>query len=82
MNIFYAALGIFLTMIFFFNIRAFSEAICRLTAGFAVLILYGPISAFLSLPHVGINLLNSAVIGILGLPGILLSASVSYFFMK
>ena len=69
MNYIYIVLGIILTVLFFLNIRSAADILCRIAGGFAFLFLYNALTPPLSLSPVGINLLSSAVTGILGLPG-------------
>jgi len=72
MDWFYIACAVVLTVLFFLNIRSASDILCRIAGGFAVLMLYNTLSAVLPVSPVGINLISSAVSGIMGLPGAIL----------
>lgn len=69
MNVIYAILGIVPAVLFFINIRNAADVLCRIIGGFAFLIIYNMLAPAFSFMPVGINLISSAVAGIIGIPG-------------
>ena len=65
-------IAIILTVVLSFNIKSTAAILCRIIGGFAFLLIYNSIAPHLGLPSVGINIISSAICGILGIPGGLL----------
>ncbi|MBE7034270.1 MAG: hypothetical protein E7406_08610 [Ruminococcaceae bacterium] len=65
-------IALVLGAVFSFNAKSTAAILCKVAGGFAFLLIYNSIAPRIGLPSVGINIISSAVCGILGVPGGLL----------
>jgi len=65
-------IALVLGVLFSFNIKSTAAILCRIAGGFAFLLVYNSVAPHIGLPPVGINIISSAICGILGVPGGLL----------
>ena len=79
MKIIYIILAFLLTALFFMNIKYAADLLCRIAGGAALLIIFNSVCGFFAFHTVGINILSSAVVGMLGLPGGVVLVCLSLF---
>ena len=65
-------IALVLGVLFTLNIKSTAAILCRIAGGFAFLLIYNSVAPHLNLPPIGINIISSAICGILGVPGGLL----------
>ena len=69
MNLLIVFLGGLLLILFFSNIKKAANILCRIIGGAFFLMLYNRLIPFIPLPLLGVNLISSAVCGMLGICG-------------
>ena len=79
MNYLIGLSGIFLLALFFFNIKKAADILCRIVGGAFFLIFYNNLVPFIPLPLLGVNLISSAICGVLGFGGWALLICCSFF---
>ena len=69
MDILLIAAGVLLAVLFFLNLKTAADVLCRIIYGFGILLIYNSAAPLLGFSAIGINLVTSLIIGILGIPG-------------
>lgn len=69
LNTLYIIFGICAAALFFLNLRAAAELLCKTIFGLSLLVIYNMAGASAALTPIGINAVSALVVGVLGLPG-------------